>query len=145
MIKAEFRDSLFLSKRLYDQTMQPVCDRFALTRMELDILLFLANNPAYDTASDLIERRGLAKSHVSVSVQALEKAGYLRRVFHPGNRKTMHLELLDAANPIVERGQAAQEAFFAAVFAGFTPQEQQHLRGDFARIANNIRKKLRGA
>ena len=44
----EFWDHLFLFKRLYDQTMDPIAQQWDLTRMELDILLFLANAPAYD-------------------------------------------------------------------------------------------------
>ena len=58
----EFWDHLFLFKRLYDQTMDPIAQRWDLTRMELDILLFLANAPAYDTAADIVERRRLTKS-----------------------------------------------------------------------------------
>ena len=61
----EFWDHLFLFKRLYDQTMDPIAQQWDLTRMELDILLFLANAPAYDTAADIVERRRLTKSHVS--------------------------------------------------------------------------------
>lgn len=57
--RMEFWDHLFLFKRLYDQTMDPIAQQWDLTRMELDILLFLANAPAYDTAADIVERRRL--------------------------------------------------------------------------------------
>ena len=73
----EFWDHLFLFKRLYDQTMDPIAQRWDLTRMELDILLFLANAPAYDTAADIVERRRLTKSHVSVSIPSLRRRGWL--------------------------------------------------------------------
>lgn len=49
---------LSLFKKIYDQSLEPVCKKYQLTRMELDILLFLANNPGYDTAKDIIERGG---------------------------------------------------------------------------------------
>ena len=39
-------DGLSLFKKIYDQSLEPVCKKYQLTRMELDILLFLANNPA---------------------------------------------------------------------------------------------------
>ena len=38
-------DGLSLFKKIYDQSLEPVCKKYQLTRMELDILLFLANNP----------------------------------------------------------------------------------------------------
>ena len=47
-------DGLSLFKKIYDQSLEPVCKKYQLTRMELDILLFLANNPGYDTAKDII-------------------------------------------------------------------------------------------
>lgn len=48
-MKTEFLNSIFLIKRLYDQLLEPVCGQYGITRMELDILLFLHNNPEYDT------------------------------------------------------------------------------------------------
>ena len=33
------------------------------------ILLFLANNPEYDTASEIVRVRQLTKSHVSASIE----------------------------------------------------------------------------
>ena len=79
----EFWDHLFLFKRLYDQTMDPIAQRWDLTRMELDILLFLANAPAYDTAADIVERRRLTKSHVSVSIHSLIRRGGWSRATSP--------------------------------------------------------------
>ena len=49
-------------KTLYSRCVERVCERHDLTRMELDILLFLANNPLYDTASEIVEIRYLSKS-----------------------------------------------------------------------------------
>ena len=92
--RMEFWDHLFLFKRLYDQTMDPIAQQWDLTRMELDILLFLANAPAYDTAADIVERRRLTKSHVSVSIHSLIRRGWLERSYLPGNRKSAHLRLL---------------------------------------------------
>ena len=54
--------------KLYTRMELEVCARHGLTRLETDILLFLANNPAYDTAKDIVEVRMIAKSHVSASI-----------------------------------------------------------------------------
>ena len=45
-------------KTLYSEFVSPVCAKYGLTRIELDILLFLANNTRYDTATDIVERTG---------------------------------------------------------------------------------------
>ncbi|MFR7462338.1 MAG: MarR family transcriptional regulator [Subdoligranulum sp.] len=58
-------------KTLYSEFVSPVCAKYGLTRIELDILLFLANNTRYDTATDIVEVRFLAKSQVSAAIKNL--------------------------------------------------------------------------
>ena len=45
--------------------------KYALTFMKFNMLLFLANNPAYTTAAQIVERRRLTKSHAFLSVRSL--------------------------------------------------------------------------
>lgn len=68
-------------KTLYSEFVSPVCAKYGLTRIELDILLFLANNTRYDTATDIVEVRFLAKSQVSAAIKNLEARGCLRREY----------------------------------------------------------------
>ncbi|MBC8545908.1 winged helix-turn-helix transcriptional regulator [Clostridiaceae bacterium NSJ-31] len=140
----EFWNLLSLSKRLYDQSMQPVCEQFGVARMELDVLLFLANNPPYDTAKDIVERRRLTKSHVSTSVNSLIARGYLEPSFQQGNHKTVHLRICPAARELLACGQEAQSRFVASAFAGFRPEEIKEMGVRFGRIAENVRAALTG-
>ena len=70
MLPAFFLRSRGMEK-LYSALFSPLLERCGLTQLEADILMFLANNPEYDTARDIVEKRRLAKSHVSVGVDAL--------------------------------------------------------------------------
>ena len=135
----ELQENQILMKSLYTQYIEPVCSRHGLTRTELDILLFLANNPKFDTASDIVEMRHLAKSHVSTSVKALEKRNFLRKIYAPANRKTAHLSLCAAALPAVRDGQTAQQDFFAAIFDGFSSEDHELLSKLLKRISQNVR------
>ena len=63
----------------YARQLEPVCRQWKVTGNELTVLLFLSNNPGYDRAADIVERRGMTKSHVSLSVGTLEHRGLLRR------------------------------------------------------------------
>lgn len=140
---AELRNSMNLMKRLYDRRMEPVAQRHQVTRMELDILLFLANHPAYDTASDIIRVRKLTKSHVSASVDSLVHRQLLERSHRDGNQKLVHLKVLPSACPLVEEGREAQKAFFQTVLKGFSPQEVERMEVNFGRMARNIREALK--
>lgn len=138
MILSEFWEAQNLINNLYTRCTGSVCAKYDLTRMELDILLFLANNPQFDTASDIVERRLLTKSHVSTSIKSLVERGYLARAYAPANRKTVHLSICPAAASIIADGRAAQEEFFSTLFLGFSEADRQQLRRFFIRIADNV-------
>ena len=101
-------------KTLYSEFVSPVCAKYGLTRIELDILLFLANNTRYDTATDIVEVRFLAKSQVSAAIKNLEARGCLRREYQLDNRKTAHLRLCGPAQPMIAAGRSAQEVWRGA-------------------------------
>ncbi len=125
-------------KTLYSRCVERVCERHDLTRMELDILLFLANNPLYDTASEIVEIRYLSKSQVSSSVKTLEAKGYLRREYAGGNRKTAHLKICDNALAIIADGRAAQEKFVEVMFCGISREEAELMQRCNERIHRNV-------
>lgn len=137
MLPAIFTRSRGMAK-LYGQMFTPVLEQYALTQLEADILLFLANNPAYDTARDIVELRHIAKSHVSLGVESLAGRALLERYTCPGNRKTIHLRLTEAAAPIVEAGRSAQARYGQALLNGFSHQERQALFDLLDRVAENV-------
>ena len=60
-------------KKAYGKYMEGIGEQYGLSRMEIDVLLFLYNNPGHDTASDLVELRSIAKSYVSMAVESLTR------------------------------------------------------------------------
>ena len=131
--------------KLYGQMFVPVLEQWKLTQLEADILLFLANNPEYDTARDIVEKRHLAKSHVSVGVDALAGRGLLERQLREGNRKTIHLRLTEAAGPIVKEGRAIQREHGEILLSGFTGEERAELFRLLEKIGENVDAALRAA
>lgn len=137
-MQKEFWDTLSLWKRTYSQAMEPVCEQYDLTRMELDILLFLANSPQRDTFTHIVMDRKLSKSHVSTSVRHLEKKGYLKRQFLEGNRRTAHLVLQPLAQPVIEAGRRIRKDLIQTVFAGFSAEELSQLESFLRRMNCNV-------
>ena len=131
-------EHIFLGQNLYEKTVIPVCKAYGLTYMEFTVLMFLHNNPKYDTAAQLAKIRRLTKSHVSVSVKGLQKKGLVSGIYYPGNQKTLHLHLTEAAAPIVEAGIAAQKEFGAKLVRGFTPEEVAQLQYLTSKLHENM-------
>lgn len=131
-------------KTLYSKCVEGVCVKHNITRMELDILLFLANNPCFDTATDIIEVRYLSKSQVSSSIKLLEQRGYLRKEYLECNRKTAHLRICKEAMDIIHDGRTAQEEFISIMLDGFSQEEITGMRQYNDRILHNINAYLKG-
>ncbi len=112
--------------------------------MELDILLFLANNPLFNTARDIIETRHLTKSHVSLAVNTLVSKGYLAKSKSEHNRKTVHLSICPSSGEIIRDGQDAQKIFSSILFRDFTHEDYQQLLKLFKRINQNVEDYTKG-
>lgn len=118
-----------LIMHVYQKQFTTLLEQYDMTQMEMDILLFFANHPQYDTAADLIKIRALSKSHVSSAIEQLVKKGYLRREYQGGNRKVIHLKLLPPAQSLVDAGICAQARFSECLMQGI-PKEKLQISAD---------------
>ena len=71
----------------YELLSGEVCDRYGLTQMEYDILMFLHNNPQQNTAAEIVKIRKSTKSHVSTSLKKLENKGLVEKIQSENNKK----------------------------------------------------------
>ena len=127
---------------LYDRMCAPLCQKYGLTHMEFVVLMFLANNPGFDTAAQIVKYRRLTKSHVSLAVRALLERRFLIGEDGIDDRRTIHLSLTDDAEEIVKEGRALQKRFFESLFEGFSQEERNQIAGFMLRIDQNIKKNL---
>ena len=88
----------------YELLSRSVCDKYQLTQMEYDILMFLHNNPRSNTAADIVKVRKSTKSHVSTSLKSLENKGIIERIQSDFNKKHIEIVLLSGAEPIIGEG-----------------------------------------
>ena len=139
--------SLEFSQKLYQAyqlACHPLCQAYHLPQTALDILLFLANNPAYHTARDIVEVRKLKANLVSVNIARLAEDGYLTRSPIPGDRRKVDLALTPQAAPIIARGQALQQAFFSDLLQGVSPADRQTFLRVLDTMAYNLDASLKG-
>lgn len=127
----------------YELLSGEVCDRYELTQMEYDILMFLHNNPQLNTAAEIVKIRKSTKSHVSTSLKKLENRGFVKRTQSEDNKKHIEIVLLDRAALIVEAGLNAQKQFAQDVLSGLTKEERHMCIKVFDKICNNAEEHLR--
>ena len=127
----------------YELLSGEVCDRYGLTQMEYDILMFLHNNPQQNTAAEIVKIRKSTKSHVSTSLKKLENKGLVEKIQSENNKKHIEIVLLDKAKLIVEAGTNVQKQFAQTVLSGLTVEEKQMCIRIFDKICNNAEEYLR--
>lgn len=110
--------------KFYAHQFAPLLERTGLSMREVHVLLFLANNPSYDTARDVTEFRGLSKSQVSQAVELLAAEGLLRRTPDRADRRIIHLSLTDRGVPLARECQGIQAACAGRLLSGLSPVEE---------------------
>ena len=132
-------NTLGMAKKSYNTVLAPICSKWEITRNDLDVLLFLQNNPQYDRSTDIVIYRGMAKSHVSMSVANLESRGFLVRNYDKADRRTAHLVLTEQGHGIAREARKYQTQFFTALYQGVTEDEFALWGRVTEKVCNNIR------
>ena len=129
-------------KKYYTAQFEAASAAYGLNQLEIDILLFLHNNPECHTAGDICRYRGLAKSNVSAAVERLRSRGVLSVCPAPANRRQRLLTSTADGQRIAAALAEIQRCSMEPLFAGFTAQEQQALQDYLRRMDANLLREL---
>lgn len=122
----------------YSERCKPLCREIQMPQTAFDILMFLANNPAYNTARDIVEVRGLKANLVSINVEKLVKEGLLERVPDAKDRRKNVLNCTENAKPVIEKGRQLQSSFFGSLFDGIDEESRRQFYGVIDKLKNNL-------
>lgn len=122
----------------YTEACKPLCREMQMPQTAFDILMFLANNPSYRSARDIVAVRGLKANLVSINVDKLVREGLLERRPDQEDRRRILLFCTELAQPVIERGRRFQQAFLDGLFQDI-PEED---RKAFVRVVEKIRENL---
>ncbi|MBQ7979982.1 MAG: winged helix-turn-helix transcriptional regulator [Oscillospiraceae bacterium] len=129
-----------MGKSFYRNCFDTVCKKHSLSRTELDVIVFLADNPDSNTATDITQKREIAKSNVSTAIRSLTEKKYIEGYYEGSNRRSVHLRLLDKCSPVIADADAAKLKFHNAVFDGFNDEELEQAVSFLFRLTDNINK-----
>ena len=138
-IGIEFAEKL---SKAYSEICKPLCHELNVPQTAFDILLFLANNPEYKTARDIVEVRKIKANLVSVNVDKLVNEGYLERKSVESDRRKIHLICTEKSMDIIEKGQALQQSFIEQLFSGMDEETRKVMQQGMMQMEKNIEKML---
>lgn len=134
-------DLISMGKKLsniYQELSAPICRSNGLNQTGLDVLMFFANNPQYNTASDVCNIRGIKSGIASVAIDSLIKKGLLCRAEDEADRRKRRLAVTEKAAPIIEEGREMQAKFTAALRQNITDEEFAAIESLSKKINYNI-------
>ena len=111
------------TSQAYNAVCKPLCQELGMPQTALDILLFLANNPDYKTARDIVEVRHIKANLVSMYVDKLVQEGYLERRPVASDRRKTELVCTEKAASIIEQGHQVQSAFIARLVKNLSEEQ----------------------
>ena len=131
-------DYTVIALSAYNKATEGVCKKYSIQQRDLDILMFLNDNPNVVTATDIVKKLNFSKSCVSLSLRALQERGFVTGEFKGTDRKSIYLKINDSANEILSEASEARRQFSLAMVADFSEQEKKELLAYLSRVKKNL-------
>ncbi len=125
-------------KKLYSNVFERIAVEYSITANEVMILTFLKDDFDQDMATDIVNTLMISKSHVSLSVNNLEKAGYIVKKQDVNDKKKIHLVITERAKPILDEIDEEQNKLYEVIFKGISEEEKEILKLILQKMCNNI-------
>ncbi|WP_416326660.1 MarR family winged helix-turn-helix transcriptional regulator [[Eubacterium] hominis] len=111
---------------------------------EIDILIFLFNNPSINTSKDLKVCLGVSKSLVCRSVETLLQRGLLHMEEDQKDRRMQRLTITEQAYPIIMEIKQCRDSFTEYVMKDVSDDELELIEKIMKKINLNIDMVVRG-
>ncbi len=125
-------------KKFQEAYYSAILEKYALSLIDVRVLLFLAENVQHDTARDIVENHRVAKSYVSKSIEKLIEKGFLCRKNLPDDRRYVHLAVREEAFPVIEAVREQRCKMFSRIFQGVSQEQLATLKEVAKKVNTNI-------
>lgn len=110
-------------KKLMEHRCGPVCEKYGLKQIEVEILFYMSKVPASITSTDIYHSLNMNKGQISRSMESLCKKGYLSAKPDETDRRLVLFDLTGQAKEVVEEINLVTEKFRDDIFEGISEEE----------------------
>lgn len=140
----EFNQTIYQFNKQYQSLLSAIADKHALTSVEVEILLFLSNNPGYNRAIDIVSYRKIAKSFVSKALELLQAKKLIILTQDPKDKRSNLISLTEKALPITKDAKTGQNEFYADIFKNLSYDDEINLKRIMQLINLNLKEYKHG-
>ena len=109
--------------KVYKKMCYQSVEEYRFTPNEIEVMMFLANNPGMDSASDIAFYKNISKGLIAKSVESLCLKGFLTTRKDTKDRRLIHLILTPQSDDIVKRLQACKREFIKQLQKGVADED----------------------
>lgn len=129
-------------KKLHEKKLCRIHEKYDLRKIDVEIIIYLANCGEEDTARDIANTNMFTKGHISQSVKRLTDMEYVNAEHDSKDMRVQHLKLTDKVKPLLDELLAQREEVEKCVFAGVTEEESKVMKCVFEKMCANIMKEM---
>lgn len=129
-------------REAYSNYLSKIFDDGSFSPNEINILVFLHNNPSINTSKKLTLTLGVSKGLISRSVDALITKGLLIKEKDLKDGRNAHLKLSAKAEPLILKMQESKDRFAERLIENIDPQEFAIYQKVQAQIDQNLEEAL---
>lgn len=111
---------------------------------EIDILLFLHNNPNINTSMQLCVCLNVSKTLISRSIDSLIKKEMVISKTDDKDKRMQRLILTDNANPLIKKIESLRDKINEEILKDITKEELIQMEKTLNKIKHGFEKKVRG-
>lgn len=116
------------SEKMRSAVLWELGEKYNLTQNEIEVLIFLHNNPELNTSKDIVKYRWTSKSLVCKSVRSLLDNEYLDPAADYDDGRIMRLNMTEKSKEIAKALAEAEKKFYDFIFSEITDKEMAVVR-----------------
>lgn len=129
-------------KHLLENRIVRIREKYDLRKVDIEVLYYLSKCGDRNTPTDIKANSMLTKSHISQSVDMLQKRRLLELIPDYNDRRCVHLTLTEQAGAVVKDINKAWADLNRIILDGVTEEEKKIFRQIAAKVGANMERAL---
>lgn len=142
--KEGYFTNIFKMEKVHKKMCFEAVMEYHFTPNEILVLMFLSNNPDFDTAKDIAYYRNISKGLIAKSVESLAEQGFLILKKDEKDRRKIHLILSEKSQAVVERIREISKDFQEQLLEGVPEEYLKILDKTSSIMEKNLEKMMEG-
>ena len=130
--------------KVYRKLCYQSVEEYHFTPNEIEVMMFLSNNPGMDSASDIAYYKNISKGLGAKSVESLYNKGFIKTEKDTKDRRLIHLILTEQSADVVKRLQSCKKEFIRQLQEGVTEEDLAAMDRATAIMNKNLDEMVKG-